>query len=127
MERYKNGTNAKIKFNRLSDDEMKKLGFWDGYKHDLNRWVKVEEIPGMQDVSFNVEIPKENSDAELNINVIDEAFCQPYDWQYYMYRAMENGITIPKRLVIVKDYCIKRMHELTDAGLLYGWEEGDYI
>lgn len=71
----KYGVNNVIQSHILPDDEMRKIGFTDA---NPEVWYFSRGIE--HDVSFNVSIPKNGID-DLRIDVLDEEFFQPYDYQ----------------------------------------------
>ena len=79
-----NGVNKSIKYNILSDEEMRAIGFTD-YAEDTWYFCRMIKFPkghhGL-DISFNVSIPKDNSD--IDIMVLDMDFCQIYDYQHLL-------------------------------------------
>lgn len=114
------GTNAAIKAHILSDDEMHTIGFSD---RNPERWYYCRMVPSLGkgiEISFNVAIPKNGSD--IAIDVLDEYFLQPYDWQYILER--NPNLECPLR---VRDFVEKEMKKLQDAGVLSGHKYGDYI
>ena len=117
-----NGVNKSIKYNILSDEEMRAIGFTDYFK---NTWYfcKMIKFPkeyrGL-DISFNVSIPKDNSYIE--IDVLDEAFCQPYDYQYMLDKNPKF-----EPCLIVKEQVEEWMKYLQDKGVLSGHVCGEYI
>lgn len=121
------GVNSKIKAHILSEDEMRRIGFTD-YKKDtwyFCRTVMEEKSKrrygGIDfEVSFGVSIPKDGSD--ISIDVLDEAFCQPYDYQY----MLEKNPTFDVALK-VKEKVEEWMKYLQDNGVLSGHEYGEYI
>lgn len=79
----RNCVNAKIQAHILSEPEMRKIGFTD---HAKDNWYfcRMLRFPKKKlyrnfDVSFSVTIPKNRDD--IRIDVLDEAFLQPYDYQ----------------------------------------------
>lgn len=108
------GTNAKFKFNILSDKEMRKIGFTD---RDKDVWYFCRTL--ICDISFNVCIPKDGSEAW--IDVLDEEFCQPYDWQYLL-----SEFRSPIALIV--DHFVKGwMLYLQQMGAIENYCEEDYI
>lgn len=127
------GVNKLIKATILSDEEMKKIGFcknyYEGTDHEKyspywyfirmikfpkeKRWRNVE-------ISFTVNIPKDGSD--INIMVLDDDFCQPYDYQYMLSRNPNNECAN-----IVKEQVEEFMKYLQDRGVLSGHMYGEYI
>ena len=117
-ETNKNGVNIKIKANILSDNEMREVGFTDCSK-DI--WYFSRMIQGIKDVSFSVSINK-NNPQDLSIDVLDEDFCQPYDYQHIL---KKNPCF--KQCLIVKDEVEKWMKYLENNGILTGHVYGEYI
>jgi hypothetical protein len=127
------GVNKLIKYTILSDERMKEIGFnknyYEGTDHEEyspywwftrmiqfpkeKRWRYVE-------ISFSVKIPKDGSD--INIMVLDEDFCQPYDYQYILSKNPKNECSI-----IVNEQVEKWMEYLQDSGVLSGHVRGEYI
>ena len=119
----KNGVNKKIIAHILPEEEMKRIGFTDYCKDRwyFNRFIKFpNERCYRNKISFNVTIPKDGSDIE--IDVLDENFCQPYDYQY-----MLNKNPNLKTCLIVKEQVEKWMKYLQDNGVLSGHKYGEYI
>ena len=121
------GVNAKIKAHILSDDDMRRIGFTD-YKKDTWYFCRIvmeerskRKYGGIDfEVSFSVSIPKDGSD--IRIDVLDEAFCQPYDYQHMLERNPTFGVALK-----VKEQVEKWMKYLQDNGVLSGHIEGEYI
>ena len=120
-----NGVNKLIKYNILSDEEMRDIGFTD-YSKDSWYFCRTIKFPNTKryrgfDISFSVTIPKDNSD--IRIDVLDEDFGQPYDYQYMLDKN-------PKRFepcLIVKEQVEEWMKYLQDKGVLSGHVYGEYI
>ena len=79
----RNCVNAKIQAHILSEPEMRKIGFTD---HAKDNWYfcRMLRFPKKKlyrdfEISFSVTIPKNGDD--IRIDVLDEAFLQPYDYQ----------------------------------------------
>lgn len=119
MKVRENCTNAAIHAHVLSDRRMRELGFND---LERNTWYfyRVRNISGLS-VSFNVSINKSNPD-DLRIDVLDEDFCQPYDYQYILSHNKNN-----KYALEVKRWIDNMMTSLVDAGVLSNWQVGDYV
>lgn len=124
IEANSNGVNSLIKYNILSDERMREIGFTD---HSKSRWYfsrminfpKDKRYSGF-DISFNVSIPKDGSD--LRIDILDEDFLQPYDYQY----LLEKNPDLEPALIISKQV-EKWISYLTEAGVLSGHVYGEYI
>lgn len=114
----KHGVNAAIGYNVLSDDEMRKLGFTD---HREGYWYYFHSVSDDGEVTFNVTIDKAGID-DLRIDILDEAFGQPYDFQYILERTPD--IQYAKD---VKEAVEAEMQRLQEAGVLFGHEYGEYI
>ena len=119
-----NGVNKLIKYNILSDEKMKEIGFTD---HSKDNWYfcRIIKFPNTKeyrgfDISFNVSIPKDNSD--IRIDVLDEDFCQPYDYQYMLDKNPKF-----EPCLIVKEQVEKWMRYLQDNGVISGHVYGEYI
>lgn len=120
-----NGTNVNIQFHELDEASMKCLGF----RRINDRWVysqtvQISKYPNKKDrypleVSFNVSMP---DDGELNIMVLDEDFCQPYDYQY-----MESHGTVNNYTKQTRAFVEEQMERLQNAGVLSGHNPGDYV
>ena len=118
-----NGLNKKITSHILSDAVMRDIGFSDLAE---STWYYCKMVPfpktGMYkdfEVSFNVQIPK-NGDR-LRIDVLDEDFCQPYDYQLMLKNSNH------KTASIVRDFVEQQMEYLQSKGVLSGHVRGEYI
>lgn len=124
VELNSNGVNKLIKATILSDEEMRAIGFTD-YAKDrwyfcrLIKFPKEKRYRGFK-ISFNVRIPKNNSD--IQIDVLDEAFCQPYDYQYMLDKNPNFGPAL-----VVKEQVEDWMKYLQDSGVISGHVYGEYI
>lgn len=120
VETNSNGVNANIKANILSDDKMREIGFTENRKGYLY-FSRILKVPNKKDeITFNVTIPRDGSD--IRIDVLDEAFCQPYDYQHILYKNPTSGFAL-----LVKKEVEHWMKHLTDAGVLEGHKYGEYI
>lgn len=118
------GVNKLIKYTILSDENMRKIGFTD-YSKDNWYFCRLIKFPNTNryrafEISFSVSIPKDNSD--IRIDVLDESFCQPYDYQY----MLDKNPTFEPCL-IVKEQVEEWMKYLQDNGVLSGHVYGEYI
>ena len=120
-----NGVNKLIKYNILSDEEMRDIGFTDYSKDNwyFCRMIKFpkdkKEYRGFE-ISFSVSIPKDNSD--IRIDVLDEDFCQPYDYQYMLDKTPNF-----EPCLIVKEQVEDWMKYLQGKGVISGHVYGEYI
>lgn len=109
------GTNKAIKAHILPDDEMRKIGFTDRNEKNWYYWKNLGN-----EISFNVTIPKDGSD--ISIDVLDEEFLQPYDFQYILKKNPDNSFAT-KVKAKVEDY----MRLLQNQGVLSGHKQDEYI
>lgn len=119
------GVNAKIRATILPDEQMRKIGFTDYSKETwyFLKCIKFQKEKRYRnfEISFSVSIRKNNSD-DLRIDVLDEDFCQPYDYQ-----AMLEKDPKFEPCLIVKEQVEEWMKYLQDSGVLSGHEYGEYI
>ena len=108
----------------LSDKKMRDIGFTD---HAKNRWYFMRSIkfPNIKEyrgfnISFNLTIFKDNSD--IRIDILDEWFLQPYDYQYVLQRNPQSECAN-----IVKKQVDKWLKYLRDKGVLNGYVPNEYI
>ena len=114
------GANSKIKAHILSDEEMKEIGFTNYYEPNWYfKFPKETRYKGF-DISFSVSIPKDGSD--IRIDVLDEDFCQPYDYQ----SMLRKNPTFEPAL-IVYEQVEEWMEYLQSKGVLSGHVKGEYI
>ena len=119
-----NGVNSLIKYNILSEEEMRDIGFTD-YSKDTwfyERYVKFPKDKKYRniEISFSVSIPKDGGD--LRIDVLDEDFLQPYDYQ-----RMLEGDNPPAVAFIVDNFVEEQMEYLQEKDVLSGHLKGEYI
>lgn len=128
-----NGVNKLIKYNILSDEDMKRIGFHKNYYEDTDHeqyspywyFTRGIEFPREKrwrgiEINFDVKIPKDGSD--INIMILDMDFCQPYDYQYILSKNPQNECAN-----IVKEQVEEWMKYLQDEGVLNGHVYGEYI
>lgn len=107
-------------FHRHSDVygmSMSELGFTDRRK---GYWYLCRRVSIDSDVTLNVRIAKDGHDWQ--IDVLDECFCQPYDYQYLL--SVNPTLDYANN---VADECEKWYRRLSEWGLLSGWHEGMYV
>lgn len=110
------GTNKAIKFNILNNDLMREAGF--SFIDSLNKWFFSANL--FRDISFSVSIPANGDEAW--IDVIDEDFGQPYDYQYMLERNPDAEF--PNK---IKEKVEANMLFLKLRGIIEGHEYGQYI
>lgn len=113
----KHHNNAALDMRPLAEETMRRLGFTD---HRKGHWYYCRSVSSDNDITLNVDIAKDGSD--WRIDVLDERFCQPYDYQYLL--SVNPTLDYPNK---VADECEKWYRKLSDRGLLYGWHEGMYV
>lgn len=118
------GVNAKIQGHILSDEKMKEIGFTEyrkGYLYFCRgiQFLKEKRYRGF-DISFSVTIPRDGSD--IRIDVLDEDFCQPYDYQMMLSKNPNHTCAN-----IVNEQVEKWMEYLQEQGVLSGHVRGEYI
>lgn len=103
---------------------MREIGFTD---YNPEKWYFYKPINFSKekryknfDISFNITIPKDGSD--ISIDILDEDFCQPYDYQ----EALQRNPAFEPALII-KAQVEKWMSYLQEQGVLSGHIEGEYI
>ncbi len=118
-----NCVNAKIKAHILSDEEMREIGFINYNKEwHFRRSITFPREPRYKgfDISFNVSIPKDGSD--IRIDVLDEDFCQPYDYQSILCKNPTFKLAL-----IVYEQVEAWMNYLQSKDVLSGHIKGEYI
>jgi hypothetical protein len=102
------GNNANLRSNVLDDETMKSYSFIAGlYIEDLDN-----------DISLTIKMSKES----VYINVIDEDFGQPYDYQRILRDNPEHDIALD-----IHSKVQATMKRLSDAGIIEGYVANDYI
>lgn len=99
------------------DAEMRAYGFTD---HVPEEWYLCRKVSEDGTTTLNLTIAKDGSDWV--IDVLDEYFLQPYDYQGLLKRNPDNGYARA-----VADECERQYRLLTEAGILTGWHEGMYV
>lgn len=113
----KTGQNSNIKLNpNLKEKTLLDFGFT---KQPTSEFYMMSKLTS--DISFNIDIDIETND--ISIEVLDEDFLQPYDYQI----MLKNSNYVPKIAKIVHHKVQKIMKELVDSGIIVGYKENDYI
>lgn len=105
-----------MNMNVLSDNQMRKAGFTDFVK---TTWYYSTMLG--EEVSFNVTIEKNNS-LQFAIDILDDDFCQPYDYQYILGRNPTHEFALS-----IKAKVEKEMLYLMKQGIISNYKIGDYI
>lgn len=114
-----NGINKKIRVHLLSDKEMRKLGFTDYRK---GYWYFCRNI--CSTIDFSITINKKTSE-DFRIDVLDNDFCQPYDYQGMLSKeryGKHNSVAIK-----VYEETEKWMEYFKEKRIISGHEKGEYI
>lgn len=111
-----NGNNKAIEAHVLDDATMRRVGFTD---HVEDRWYFMRVLKRYS-ISFNVTIDK--ATREVAIDVLDEDFLQPYNYQ-----AMLSDDPTCQPALDVERFVEEQMACLQDKGILSGHVRGEYI
>ena len=107
------GNNANLRASLgVSDETMKANGF----KQRNGRWSLVENLGYC--ISLNIHVLCDS----VIIDVIDEEFLQPYDYQSMICGVSKNSVALEVHRKVQST-----MKRLSDAGIIEGWVVGDYI
>ena len=104
-----------MKVNILSDKKMELLGFH--FNKYNERWVLIKPLISSIDFYFTIE-----SNNDFCIDIIDDDFGQPYDYQYYLSKNPNNNFALQ-----VQKKVNKLMQIFLNEGLIYEYKIGDYI
>lgn len=118
VEINEHGNNAAIKVHILDEATMKLNGF--KWVHTLKEWYFCQRVH--VDITFNMSIKSED---DWQIDILDECFLQPYDYQYLL-EKYSNDINT-RVLEIVKKNVDEIMDSFVHKGIISGWEVGDYV
>lgn len=117
----KGDNNANIIFHVLDDDIMRLARFTDVTK---NHWYYCHRL--CDDITFNVRVSKTDPN-DWSIDILDENFLQPYDYQAMIQREYE-GEKFPGEYHRKIDELVSyEMEHLYRLGIIDGWTSGDYI
>ena len=111
------GLNVLINSKILSNDEMLRAGF---RLTQMDTWYLCRYVGDDQETTLNITISQDGS--RLKIDVLDEAFCQPYDYQMLLGKDSTN-----QHALNVMNNVETVMQLLSDAGIITGWQKGMYI
>lgn len=105
-----------MKVNVLNDEIMKKQGF--NSVHENSKWYLYKDL-GLN-ISLNITVNKDN--GSFVIDVLDEDFLQPYDYQYILINTPGHKIANE-----VRDKVTEIILDLVDKGIIEDYKVGDYI
>lgn len=111
-----NGNNTKLSVKILPEEFMREFGFTD-FKEGY--WYYCKSVG--DETTFNVSINKQDP-SDFRIDVLDENFCQPYDYQSYIMSGK-----IFKFVEDVYNNVEDELAKLTEAGILEGHKRGEYV
>lgn len=124
FELTKHDNNANIKIRIFDDDIMRKARFTD-YREGY--WYYCRDLrPLSHGISFNLSVKKDDP-TDWRIDVLDEAFCQPYDYQSMIERELNGEEFSGDFHWKVDEQVTYEMEHLARLGIISGWEKGDYI
>lgn len=110
-----NGQNKNLRFHIIDTHLMESVGF----KHTYNFWILYDSVD--EDITINIKI----TDNEVGtIDILDDNFCQPYDFQKMIYDLGDNA---PFTAIKVQHKLYTILDSMKTFGILEGWEWGDYI
>ena len=120
----KHDNNANIKIRIFDDDIMRKARFTD-YREGY--WYYCRDLrPLSHGISFNLSVKKDDP-TDWRIDILDEAFCQPYDYQSMIERELNGEEFFGDFHWKVDEQVTYEMEHLTRLGIISGWKKGDYI
>lgn len=109
------GLNRAITVHALDDASMRAAGFTDTRG---NTWYYSRNLG--DDISFNVSVEKDGS--SWRIDILDEMFCQPYDYQSILRHCPTHPIAHRTYEAVERE-----MERLGKLGIVSGHIPGDYI
>ncbi len=112
--------NANIEIKILEEHKMRELGFTD-YCKDTWTYRELVFKDGDFVVTFNLSL-KKNNPKEFDIDILDDSWCQPYDYQKYLKTSpnFKTALDIHNKVQTI-------MKKLIDNGVIEGYTLGDYI
>lgn len=120
----KYGCNANIKVHIFDEDIMRKARFTD-YREGY--WYYCRDLrPLSHGISFNLSTKKDDP-TDWRIDILDEDFCQPYDYQWMIQREVDGENFDGDFHWRVNEQVEYEMEHLTRLGIISGWKKGDYI
>lgn len=125
FELTKHDNNANIKIHLFDDDIMRKARFTD-YREGY--WYYCRDLrPLSHGISFNLSVKKDDP-TDWRIDILDEAFGQPYDYQSMIEREVDEHEEFAGDFHWrVDEQVTYEMEHLTRLGIISGWKRGDYI
>lgn len=113
------GTNVAITHTILPENQMHALGFKKNNDGTWS-WIRTKRIHQHLDLCMWIRLdPMSN---KTYIDILDDDFCQPYDYQSMLAKGTDNKYAIGSF-----EWVEMQMEYLQDAGILHGHKRGDYI
>lgn len=117
MEYTRHGNNAALSIHVLDDAAMRALGFTDYVPEDWYLWKSVSD-----DYTTSLDVTAAKDGSDWRIDVLDEDFGQPYDYQWLLSRNPD--LAYARKVAANVE---RGLRVLADAGVLVGWKEGMYV
>lgn len=108
------GQNKNLRYHIVDKDIMESLGF----HHTGNVWMFCECIGN---IGIYIRI---TDDCTGTIDVLDDDFCMPYDFQYMIQKHKDKA---PKVAIEVQYKLYSILDSMKTFGVLENWEWGDYV
>ncbi|KXZ22416.1 hypothetical protein P4T89_12605 [Bacillus nakamurai] len=106
-----------MRFHILEEKQMRDIGFTD---HVKSKWYFVKTI--QPNITFNLTINKNSLKGE--IDVLDERYLQPYDYQYYMNVYTRKKLEFPH---VTHEKVQELMASFIEKGIITEYTMGSYI
>ena len=117
-----NGQNKNIKVATLDESILRKFGFTDSRKGYWYYCRNVHHDKKFDDsITFNISFRKKDG-KELMIDILDEDFCQPYDYQKFLKNNPDHEYALE-----VHKNVQEIMSKLMSAEIITGYKPNDYI
>ncbi len=109
-----------LKVQTLSEEDMRALRFTD---FTPESWYYTRSLGST--ITFNLSVDKvtrKDGQHKFVIDVLDEDFLQPYDYQYMLVKDPNFKFALD-----IKERVEEQMQLLQDAGIIEGFVRGMYI
>ena len=117
------GTNANIKFHIVDNKIMKEENI--RYIENTKTYIYDVYIPILSELSLYMTFNTEKN--LLSIMVLDNDFCQPYDYEAFILDDLEKGESPRKEHLQIKEFVENKLLHLQEVGILSGYKKNDYI
>ena len=112
----KRGQNANIKGHILDEETMQKHKFKQREYRGKKWWYRGKNLG--RDISMNITLEED----KIQIDFLDDAFCQPYDYQEMLRKNPSNEFCLE-----IHKQAQEIMLELSHAGIISGYQTCHYI